>query len=284
MQTRGQKESGEIFLADVFFSTYRTAAGPRLSALLVDASENMREREEASLQQLLVGSRILVAAVSHEVRNVCGAIGVVHENLVRMGSLKGNQDFEALGSLVEALSKIASLELKQSAASAKPSVTDVNDVLADLRIVLEPRSEESDIELHWNVPENLPLVQADRHSLLQVLLNLTKNSQRALETASRKSIEISVGLVASGLSIRCTDSGPGIPVGQKLFQPLQKGADATGLGLYLSRAFMRSFRGDLRHDPEHPGCSFVLELATAVNTAEPDPSAHEDAAHTTITG
>ena len=62
------------------------------------------------------------------------------------------------------------------------------------------------------------------------------------------------------MSIRFTDTGPGIPADQKIFQPLQKGADATGLGLYLSRAFMRSFRGDLRHDPRHPGCSFVLEL------------------------
>jgi two-component system sensor kinase FixL len=283
MQTRGQKESGEIFLADVFFSTYHTPAGPRLSALLVDASENMREREEASLQQLLVGSRILVAAVSHEVRNVCGAIGVVHENLVRNGSLKGDQDFEALGSLVAALSKIASLELKQSAASSEPSATDVNDVLTDLRIVLEPRCEEADIQLRWNVPEDLPLVQADRHSLLQVLLNLTKNSQRALESVSQRSIEISVLSRPDGLTIRCTDSGPGVPAGQKLFQPLQKGADATGLGLYLSRAFMRSFRGDLRHDAQYPGCSFVLELATAGDHAEPSTPAAEDAAHTTLT-
>jgi two-component system sensor kinase FixL len=284
MQTRGQKESGEIFVADVFFSTYLTPAGPRLSALLVDASDNLRERAEESLQQLLVGSRILVAAVSHEVRNVCGAIGVVHENLVRNGSLRGNQDFEALGSLVEALSKIASLELKQNAAQSEPSITDVNDVLTDLRIVLEPRCEESDIQLSWDVPDNLPPVQADRHSLLQVLLNLTKNSQRALESVSRKSIEISVHPRADGLSIRCTDSGPGIPAGQKLFQPLQKGADATGLGLYLSRAFMRSFRGDLRHDPRHPGCSFVLELATAVSVTDSIDLAVEDAAHTTFIG
>ena len=42
MQTRGQREGGEVFLADVFFSTYRTAAGPRLAALLVDASEHLR--------------------------------------------------------------------------------------------------------------------------------------------------------------------------------------------------------------------------------------------------
>ena len=202
---------------------------------------------------------------------------------VRNGSLKGNQDFEALGSLVQTLSKIASLELKQSVGNAQPSSADLNDVLTDLRIVLGPLCEESDIQLRWNVPENLPLVQADRHNLLQVLLNLTKNSQRALESASRKRIEVSVSARPDGVAIRFTDSGPGIPVGQKLFQPLQKGADATGLGLYLSRAFMRSFRGDLRHDPQHPGCSFVLELATAADLTEPDSLVVEDAAHTTLT-
>jgi PAS domain S-box-containing protein len=283
MQTRGQKESGEVFLASVFFSTYATPAGSRLSALIVDASEHLREREEASLQQLLAGSRILVAAVSHEVRNVCGAIGMMHENLVRNESLKGNQDFEALGSLVQTLSKIASLELKQSASSAEPSSADLNEVLTDLRIVLEPYCEESEIQLGWNVPGNLPFVQADRHSLLQVLLNLTKNSQRALESVPRKSIEISVSPRPAGISIRFTDNGPGIPPGKKLFQPLQKGADATGLGLYLSRAFMRSFRGDLRHDPQHPGCSFVLDLAMAAGLVDQNTLAVEDAAHTTLT-
>lgn len=269
MQTRGQRENGDVFLADVFFSTYSTAAGPRLAALLVDGSEHLREREEASLEQLLAGSRILVAAVSHEVRNVCGAIGVVHENLLRNGSLEGNQDFEALGSLVQTLSKIASLELKQTVGHAKPSTIDLREVLTDLRIVLEPRCEEADIALRWNIPENLPLVQADRHSLLQVLLNLTKNSERALEHALRKEIGIAVAVRKDGVSVRITDSGPGIPKGHKLFQPLQKGADATGLGLYLSRAFMRSFRGDLRHDPDQPGCSFLLELAVAPIPEEP---------------
>jgi PAS domain S-box-containing protein len=280
MQTRGQRENGDIFLADVFFSTYSTPAGPRLAALVIDGSEHFREREEASLQQLLVGSRILVAAVSHEVRNVCGAIGMVHENLTRGGKLAGNQDFEALGSLVETLNKIASLELKQSVAAVESSSADLHEVLTDLRIVLEPFCEESDIELRWTIPAELPPVQADRHSLLQVLLNLTKNSQRALEAVEHKSIHISVTRGSSGVSLRIADSGPGIPVGQKLFQPLQKGADATGLGLYLSRAFMRSFRGDLRHDPAQPGCCFVLELITAPEDGSALP---ENAAHTTLT-
>ena len=257
MQTRGQRENGEVFLADVFFSTYSTPSGPRLAALLVDGSEILREREEASLQQLLAGSRILVAAVSHEVRNICGAIGVMHENLARQGVLRENQDFEALGSLVETLAKIASMELKQSTHSIESgaALVDLHDVLTDLRIVLEPCCEESGIELIWNLPEELPLVQADRHSLLQVLLNLTKNSQRALELVPHKIISISASVQKDGVQIRVSDNGPGIPPGHKLFQPLQKGADATGLGLYLSRAFMRSFRGDLRHDAVRSGSS-----------------------------
>lgn len=271
MQTRGQRDNGEIFLADVFFSTYSTPAGPRLAALVTDGSEHFREREEASLQQLLVGSRILVAAVSHEVRNVCGAIGMVHENLVRNGTLRGNQDFEALGSLVETLNKIASLELKQSVGAEKTASIDLHDVLTGLRIVLEPFCEESGTLLTWTVPEELPLVQADPHRLLQVLLNVTKNSQRALESAAHKAIGISVLRGDGAVSIRIVDSGPGIPAGQKLFQPLQKGADATGLGLYLSRAFMRSFRGDLRHDPDQPGCCFVLELIASPDAEERTP-------------
>lgn len=268
MQTRGRRESGEVFLADVFFSTYMTPAGARLSALLVDGSEDLREREETSLQQLLAGSRILVAAVSHEVRNVCGAIGMMHENLERSGSLKGNQDFEALGSLVETLKKIAALELKQSVGSYEPDNVDLNEVLTDLRIILEPVCEENDIRLVWNVPDGLPAVQADRHRLLQVLLNLARNSERALEPIAEKMVEISAAAGPGGVSIRFTDNGPGIPQGQKLFQPLQKDADASGLGLYLSRAFMRSFRGDLRHDARHTGCSFVVELVEhGTNTA-----------------
>lgn len=288
MQTRGQREDGDVFLADVFFSTYSTAAGPRLAALLVDASEQLREREESSLQQLLAGSRILVAAVSHEVRNVCGAIGMMHENLARNGALTDNKDFEALGALVETLSKIASLELKQSTSTAEPSRVDLREVLADLRIVLEPHCEDSGIELRWEIPPELPMVQADRHSLMQVLLNLTKNSQRALESVERKVIEVSVAARGGAVTVRITDSGPGIPAGKKLFQPLQKGADATGLGLYLSRAFMRSFRGDLRHevpdDTTAPGCCFVLELVTAADTGnELAPLVIEHAPDTTLT-
>src|ERR1035438_9312845 len=135
--------------------------------------------------------------------------------------------------------------------------------LDDLRIVLEPCCREADIAVRWDIPDGLPSVWADRHRLLQVLLNLTKNSERALRDAEIKRIDISASAGKGLVSVRVTDTGPGISSVPKLFQPFQEGAESTGLGLYLSRAFVRSFRGELRHDPSMPGCSFVIELAVA---------------------
>jgi signal transduction histidine kinase len=268
MECRGERENREAFLANVFFSTYHTAIGPRLAALVVDASEQLRQREEANLEELLAGSRILVQAVSHEVRNVCSTMMIMYENIVRGGQLAGNKDFEALGVLVNTLAQSAASDLEETAETPRGRGVDLVDVFGDLRIVLDPYCQDAGIDIRWEIPPELPPVWVDRHRLLQVLLNLPRNSQRALEGSDRKQIDVSVSATVDGVSIRVTDTGPGLRSIDHVFQPFQNGADATGLGLYLSRAFLRSFHGDLRYDPAVPGCSFVIDLAGA--------SAHHD--------
>ena len=267
MQCRGEREHGEVFLANVFFSTYDTAKGSRLAAMVVDTSSDLLEREESNLEQLLAGSRVLVAAVSHEVRNLCGAMAIIYENLARNPHLAGDKDFEGLGTLVDTLTQIASVQLKPSGERSRVTGLDLIEVLDDLRMVLDPYCEEAGISVHWqsNIPNTLPAVWADRHHLLQALLNLIKNSQRALDGCDVKNIMISVSVLRDVVSIRVTDSGPGPAAVDNLFQPFQKGANATGLGLYLSRALLRSFRGDLRYDPAVPGCSFVIDLAVVAS-------------------
>ena len=284
MQCRGEQEQGDFFLANVLFSTYETALGPRLAAVVLNASDELVEREELNLEQLLAASRILVGAVSHEVRNVCGAVGVIYENLIRQGNLDGNKDLEALGALVETLNKIASLELKQSSREPQLCGIDLVETLSDLRIVLDPYCQEADVAIHWDIPRQLPPVWADRQRLLQVLLNLTKNSKRALEHARVKRIDISASCDDGHVYIRVTDAGPGISSAEKLFQPFQEGADATGLGLYLSRAFMRSLHGDLRHDPSVPGCRFVIELAVAGSANAENRLTEQNDTHQTFVG
>ncbi len=93
MECRGRRQDGEVFLAQVWFSTYRTVSGPRLAAVVFDASEGLRDREEFSLRQLLAGSKLVVSAVCHEIRNICGAIAVVHSKLARDERLSRERGF-----------------------------------------------------------------------------------------------------------------------------------------------------------------------------------------------
>ena len=261
MQCRGQRQDGEVFLADIWFSTYRTSAGSRLAAMVVDASEELRTREESSLHQLLTGSRILIGAVSHEIRNVCGAIAVVHQNLARHGGLEQNKDFEALGTLVQALEKIAAMELRQTANQA--SGIDLYSLLEELRIVIELALRQNGIQVEWHIEAGLPQVWADRQSLMQVFLNLTKNSERAMLDRSVQTLTVTAEAEGGRVLVRFRDSGAGVASPDRLFRPFQQGAQATGLGLYLSREFMRTFRGDLRYEAEPSGATFAVDLTPA---------------------
>ena len=176
MQCSGRRRDGDVFLADIWFSTYQTSAGPRLAAMLIDSSENLRSEEESSLHYLLAATRLAVGAVSHEIRNVCAAIGVVYENLSRQQPMSQNEDFRALGDLVEGLGKIAAMELRQSASSEEPTPVDLRSVLDELSIVIGPSLRELGVLVRWYVPKDLPRVWAERHNLLQVLLNLTRTA------------------------------------------------------------------------------------------------------------
>jgi two-component system, LuxR family, sensor kinase FixL len=268
MQCRGRREDGEVFQADVWFSTYLTSAGPRLAAMVLDTSEDLRTHEESSFHQMLASSRIMMAAVSHEVRNVCGAIALVHENLSRSGKLKDNKDFETLGTLVLALERIAAMDLRQTASHA--GGVEVQSLIDELRIVIESGLRDNGVTSQWEMESDLPPVWADRQSLMQVFLNLTKNSERAMQNQERKELTVTARREGPSVAIRFRDNGGGVAHPERLFRPFQEEAQSTGLGLYLSRAFMRSFKGDLHYEPEAGGSTFVVELSPILRESNND--------------
>jgi PAS domain S-box-containing protein len=268
LQCTGQRSDGEVFLAGVWFSTYNTISGLRLAAIVVDLSEDLRSREDLSLDHLLKNTRILMSAVAHEIRNLCGAVLVVHKNLSHVKQLYANEDFKALGSLVQSLERMSALELGSSATPNGEAV-ELTSLLDEFRILIESTYHESEIDVQWNIQKSLPLVWADRYGLIQVFLNLAKNSQRALLSSVKKELRISAREESGTVVIRFEDTGTGIAAPENLFRPFLRGAESTGLGLYVSRAIMRSFGGELGYEPGSEGCCFavVLPLRTAAKEA-----------------
>ena len=258
-QCQAHRENGEVFLAHTWFSSYAAPEGLRLAAIVVDSSEEMREREEQGLEQLMKGNRIAAAAVSHEVRNLCGAISLLCSNLKDKHAISQDEDFQGLIKLVGGLEKLAAAELQWR---SQETVEDIGlqELLDDLRIVIELDWREIDGRVSWHLPAHMPRVVAERHGLLQVFLNLAQNSHRAVQDSSIRELEIAVTVEERTACIRFRDSGPGIPAIEHLFEPFQSGSDGTGLGLYVSRAMVRSFGGELRFEIGERCPSFAVEL------------------------
>jgi len=165
------------------------------------------------------------------------------------------------------------LELRQTTQPAAESV-DLRSVLEELRIIIEPSFNESGISIRWETPDLLPRVWADREALIQAFLNIVKNSQRAMEPHYQKELVVRTSMEDTCVVVRFIDSGPGVSNPQQLFEPFQPGAQASGLGLYLSRTFVRAFQGDLHYEPQRQGSCFAVFLSTAA-VQEPE-MAEED--------
>lgn len=271
VECKGQRLGGEVFLAHVWLSTYAASDGPGLAAVIWDASENLRDREGSGLDSMMATSRVLIGAISHEIRNLASAASSAHRSLkaapgMAENGLAENGQYQVLGTLIQGLEKIASSGLRM-ASDRLAAVADLGTVLDEARIVIEPTLREAGVTVFWELSAGLPLVQADHHGLLQVFVNLARNSQRALETCQRREVRISAELESDLVVVRFRDTGPGVAFPEELFQPFQKGADSSGIGLYISRAILRSHGGGLRYEPQASGSCFAVELWPVENAA-----------------
>jgi two-component system sensor kinase FixL len=263
VECKGQRRNGDVFLAHVWLSIFRRSEGPGLAAVVWDASENLRDREGAGLDSMMATSRVLIGAISHEIRNLASAAASAHAALgdgaPGAAEVRNSDQYHALGTLIRGLEKIASSGLRV-ASDREAVVADLDTVLDETRIVIEPALRDAGIRVAWQVSGGLPLVQADHHSLLQVFVNLARNSQQALEGRDRPEVSISAGVEKDLVVVRVRDNGPGVAHPEDLFRPFQPGAHSVGLGLYISCAILRAHGGGLRHEPQEEGCCFAVEL------------------------
>jgi two-component system sensor kinase FixL len=257
------RRDGHRFPIQSWFSVYGEGASTCLAAIVVDISEEVRDREREHFQQLVDHNRLLASAVSHEIRNFCSAISVVCSNLEARADLRGNADFDALVRLVGGLKELASLQLGR--AVDRGETADLRALLEQLRIIIEPDWDDLGGGVSWSVPEGLPPVAAGPHGLLQIFLNLCQNSLRAVDGCPVRRLSVAVDPEGDDLVVTFADTGPGVATPETLFQlhPPGPGNAGSGLGLYLSREIARSVGGDLVHAPSTAGAWFRVTIPVA---------------------
>ena len=259
VESKGLRADGETFMAHIWLSTFINGSELCLAAFIWDASENLRDRESTGLDSMMATSRILIGAISHEIRNLAAAALAAYKEMARGLSRSQREGSHALGRVIEALENVAASGLSLASHSSR-AVADLGMVLDEARVLIDASLRDEGGVTEWRIPNVLPLVEADHHSLLQVFLNLARNSEQAMRHMPEKILKVEATMDNDMVLVRFCDTGPGVPNPEALFKPLQPGAASTGLGLYISRAILKSHGGDLYHEPGPGGACFVVRL------------------------
>jgi K+-sensing histidine kinase KdpD len=121
---------------------------------------------------------------------------------------------------------------------------------------------EAALRVRVDVPDDLPLIQADPGLLERVLVNVLDN---ALRHGGDGTVDIRAFTGDRNAKMEIADHGPGVPVQQRehLFEPFQRlddrGGNGVGLGLTVARGFTEAMGGAMVAD-QTPGGGLTMRL------------------------
>jgi signal transduction histidine kinase len=129
----------------------------------------------------------------------------------------------------------------------------INDCMSMVFASLNKRN----ITILRDIPGGLPVINGDRTRLMQVILNILKNSIEAIDVyAAEKSISLSIANHTNVLVLQIRDSGKGFDeaTGKKLFtRGFTTKTSGTGLGLNSCRTIVESCDGTIDITSDGPG-------------------------------
>jgi two-component system sensor histidine kinase KdpD len=215
----------------------------------------------------------IFSSVSHELKTPLSSLTATISNILEsdrtgdpehvkkeLGSVKKDLDrlSHSIGSLLD-LSRLAAEAWKPDLQWVEPG-----EVLGWVLFRLERNDRE---RVKAELPENLPLILVDFQQWGRMLMHILEN---ALSYSPADSpVTVGAERSASGLDIRISDNGPGIPddekrmIFTKFFRGIHSGLlpGGTGLGLPIALEIARVHEGTIRVEDNRPsGTVFIISL------------------------
>ena len=277
-----------------------------------EAEEALLRREEQLLHaQKMEAMGTLAGGIAHDFNNVLTAIigfsGLALDRTNEVaaagdptGEVAGlRQDIEEILRAAEHASVVTNQLLAFSRKQPfKPEPIDTGALVRETEVLLARVIGER-VRLETRIEPRLPMVQADRGQLTQVLVNLAVNARDAMPDGGRLKIEARSVIVAAGSSrsergvpdghyveIEAGDTGHGMPpdVLKRIFEPFftTKGlGKGTGLGLSTVYGIVLRLGGRLLVESDVGKGSTFRVLIPAVLHGSPEEAPVPDAAEPT---
>lgn len=127
--------------------------------------------------------------------------------------------------------------------------TNLRGIISDCMSMLYASVEKRGITLSVHIPDALPVINADRTRLMQVILNILKNSIEAIDiNSAEKKISMSVNACEKEMILEIEDTGHGFDqaTGRQIFERgFTTKASGSGIGLDNCRAIIESHDGTI---------------------------------------
>jgi PAS domain S-box-containing protein len=220
-----------------------------------------------------------LANITHEFRTPLTALAVSIELLLdQLPDLNQDEIKEllisnhlgilSLQNLIDNLLEGASIEAGRFQVTTRP--TELSEVIHDVARVMQPLIEKNHLQLHVDLPVDLPLVQIDPRRTSQVLVNLLSNAIKWGPQGSE--ILLRATATADEVRVSVIDQGPGIMPEQRqyLFTRFRyrqsdngRAEYGAGLGLSVVKAIVESQKGKVgAEDRQGGGAIFWFTIPT----------------------
>ncbi len=234
---------------------------------LTDITE--RKQAEIALEQALAAAEAanraksnFLASMSHELRTPLNAILGFSQILSPSESLteQEREQIEIIKSsgehLLEIINDILSMsKIEAGQITLNQNSFDLYELLDSLKDMLQLKAKSKGLPLNFEYAKNIPqYIETDETKLRQVLINILGNAikftQQGIVTLR---VSAATNLDKLKIKFEVSDTGPGIAPEEIdiLFEPFvqtkagKKSIEGTGLGLPISREFVRLMGGDI---------------------------------------
>lgn len=220
------------------------------------AVENNRYQQAIVKAERLAAMGQTIATLSHHIKNILQGVrggsylidlglNDHNEEMVRKGwqIVEKNQ-----GKIYHLVMDMLTFSKERQPAWQEASV---NQTVADVVELIQPRAEESHVTLEFTPAPDLPETTFDPEGIHRAVLNVVINAIDAVEGRENARVVIKTGFLAETqmICVSVEDNGPGISDEQmkKLFSLFEstKGARGTGLGLAVSQKILREHGGEI---------------------------------------
>lgn len=265
---------GREYVIDDSAAPILAAADKMIGVVLVFRDVTEERQVQAALvasEKLAVAGR-LAASIAHEIHNPLDSVANLHFLLAQESDPVKREEFLRLAQQeLSRTMQISRTMLSLYREPRAPIQIDLRELIEGVLLLLDRRMQHQGIRIETRIAGDLA-VEGFPAELRQVFTNLIVNAIEAAGPRGRVRIGMqhadSGELHGAGAEIEIADSGPGISpdAAKKLFQPFftTKGAEGTGLGLWVSMGIVQKHGGSISvaesTDPELPGACIRVFL------------------------